>query len=279
MSPATGTVEAGGLFWRWTVDESTSRANGAPLVVLHGLFGSGDNWRSQARSLSEGRVVLVPDMPNHGLSNHTDLTAYHEVADMVWGALDSPELARALPHGTVDRVALLGHSMGGKTAMAMAFARPSAVERLLVADIAPRRYEPRHEEIFRAMEAVAAEGVASRGEADSGMEPMIAEKGVRMFLLKSLVPDGEGRYRWRLNLAGLRRGYADIVDWPYTEERYDGPVHFIAGGRSDYIEPSDMEAILRHFPDNEIETIPEAGHWLHAEARDTFIEIVRNSIS
>ncbi|MCG8480891.1 MAG: alpha/beta fold hydrolase [Spirochaetales bacterium] len=286
MSITTGTVEAGGLFWRWTAGDATDRAAGNPLVILHGLFGSGDNWRSQANSLAEGRIVLVPDMPNHGLSHHTDRTTYVEVADMVWEALGSAELAAALPGGRAVhssgagvRVTLLGHSMGGKAAMAMAFARPRAVERLIVADIAPRRYGPSHDAIFRAMEAVAAGTVAGRGEADRLMEPFVPEKAVRMFLLKSLVPDGAGRYRWRLNLAGLRSGYVNIVDWPYGDERYDGPVRFIAGGRSRYIEPADGEAIERHFPDNEIETIPEAGHWLHAEARDAFIGIVRRNVS
>ena len=284
MSITTGTVEAWGLFWRWTAGDATDRAAGNPLVILHGLFGSGDNWRSQANSLAEGRIVLVPDMPNHGLSHHTDRTTYGEVADTVWEALDSPELAAALPERFTERpagtrVALLGHSMGGKAAMAMAFARPRAVERLLVADIAPRRYEPSHEAIFRAMEAVAVGTVSGRGEADRIMEPFVPEKAVRMFLLKSFASDGAGRYRWRLNLAGLRSGYADIVDWPYGDERYDGPVRFIAGGRSRYIEPADGETIERHFPDHEIETIPEAGHWLHAEARDAFIGIVRRNIS
>ncbi len=279
MSTATGTVEAGGIFWRWIADGATGRAPRSPLVVLHGLFGSGDNWRSQAQSFAEGRIVLVPDMPNHGLSRHTDRATYSEVADMVWNALESPELVAALPDGPTERFTLLGHSMGGKAAMAMAFTRPHAVERLIVADIAPRRYDPTHEDIFRAMAAVAADEVTGRGDADRIMKPFVPEKAVRMFLLKSFVPDGNGRYRWRLNVSGLRRGYADIIDWPYVDERYDGPVRFIAGGRSHYIEPADVEAIERHFPDNEIETIAEAGHWLHAEVRDVFIGIVRRYIS
>jgi pimeloyl-ACP methyl ester carboxylesterase len=171
--------------------------------------------------------------------------------------------------------------MGGKVAMAMAFARPEQVERLIVADIAPRPYPPRHDEIFAAMEAVAKRQVARRGEADTIMEEWIPEKAVRLFLLKSLVPgdgDNDG-YRWQLNLPGLRAGYEAIRDWPFRDESYDGPTLFIAGGRSPYIQAADGEAIQRHFPDHRIETIPGAGHWLHAEARDTFLTVVRGYLS
>tara|TARA_B100000614_G_scaffold206879_1_gene189151 strand:- start:95 stop:937 length:843 start_codon:yes stop_codon:yes gene_type:complete len=274
-------LEVAGLNWRvfgiGGGDTGSGRGTGTPLVVLHGLFGAGDNWRSQAQELASGRPVLVPDMPNHGTSAHTEDMDYAAVAARIWEALDAMPQMIGL---SGESYAILGHSMGGKAAMAMAFARPEATERLIVADIAPRRYPPRHEEIFAAMEAVAAAGVARRGEADRVMEPYIPEKPVRLFLLKSLVPAGDGDgYRWQLNLEGLRRSYDAISDWPFTDERYGGPALFVTGGASPYVSERDHPAISAHFPEARIETIPGVGHWLHAEARDSFVEIVRDFLS
>jgi esterase len=293
-----------GILWRGYGTDGTDGADGAngangsdrrsggasPLVILHGLFGAGDNWRSQAMELAEERPVLVADLPNHGGSDHTDEVAYAAVAARIWRSLDglAASLGVSGPAGVslredsgAPRFVLLGHSMGGKVAMAMAFARPGQVERLIVADIAPRPYPPRHDEIFAAMEAVAAGHVERRGEADAVMEKWIPEKAVRLFLLKSLVPGSDGKegYRWQLNLPGLKTGYEAIRDWPFRDESYDGPTLFIAGGKSPYIQVEDGEAISRHFPDHRIETIPGAGHWLHAEARDAFLDVVRGHLS
>jgi esterase len=279
-----------GIVWR-TYGIDGDFTGKTPMVILHGLFGAGGNWRSQATELGEGRPVFVADLPNHGGSDHTDEVAYSAVAARIWRSLDGlmslpgmpgPEGGRSAGGATdISRIVLLGHSMGGKVAMAMAFARPSGVEQLIVADIAPRQYPPRHDEIFAAMEAVAESAVGRRGEADTIMERWIPEKAVRLFLLKSLVPGGgeNGGYRWQLNLPGLKAGYEAIRDWPFSAETYDGPTLFIAGGKSPYIQVEDGEAISRHFPDHRIETIPGAGHWLHAEARDAFLAVVRGTLS
>lgn len=263
---------AAGIFWRvYRPDEPVA---GTPLVILHGLFGSGDNWRTQARMFAADRPVLVADMPNHGRSLHTDRVAYPDLATALWDSLD--ELAVTAGIG-IDSAAVLGHSMGGKAAMAMAFARPAATAALVVGDIAPREYPRRHDEIFAAMDAVSTARIARRGEADRLMMPYIPEKPVRLFLLKSLVPmeDGDG-YRWQLNLSGLQAAYDDIRAWPFTEARYDGPTLFVTGGASPYVAVADTDAVGYHFPEHRIETIPDAGHWLHAEARDTFVSMVRN---
>lgn len=281
-------IAAGGLWWR-VYGEAISLP---PLVVMHGLFGSGDNWRSQAISLAEDRTVLVCDMPNHGRSEHRNTFDYRALAELLWKAVNEVLFAIGAPE---PPVALLGHSMGGKAAMAMAISDPDRCERLVVADIAPRRYPSSHDAIFAAMEAVAVAGVASRGEADRIMAEHVPQKAIRMFLLKSLVPEGaeaggskdgggtgdRSRYRWRLNRSGLREGYEDIRAWPYegTDASYTGPTLFVVGGASPYIVEEDGSRISHHFPNASIRTIDRAGHWLHAEARDEFVSIVREFFS
>lgn len=282
---------AGGLWWRvYTDGTGESGASTPPLVIMHGLFGSGDNWRSQATALAADRAVLVCDMPDHGRSEHCNTFEYRAVAGLLREALAAALPEIGLPSDSP--VALLGHSMGGKAAMAMALSAPSLCERLVVADIAPRCYPPRHEEIFAAMEAVAAAGADSRGEADRIMAEYIPQKAIRMFLLKSLVPEEgaatptgattpAGRYGWRLNLEGLRAGYEDIRCWPDmgTEVFYDGPTLFVAGGASPYVSEQDRPAIDRLFPRARLHGIAGAGHWLHAEAKDEFVSVVRAFIS
>lgn len=283
MSGAFREVEAGGLFWRVFGSGSGSGSNepaGAgpvPLIILHGLFGAGDNWRSHAEALSGARQILVPDMPNHGRSLHTEDMDFGSVARQVWSAL--AVLTSALEIEP-PAYALLGHSMGGKVAMAMAFQEPHRVERLISADIAPREYPASHHEILTAMAAVAEARIQRRSEADRIMAESIPTKSVRMFLLKSLVRDDVSEaYQWQLNVEGLRRSYDDIRAWPFQDERYEGPTMFIAGGDSPYIRAGDVEAIDRYFPDHHLETIPDVGHWLHVENRDAFLSLVSAFLS
>ena len=262
-----------GIQWRRYGSDS---GKGTPLVIMHGLFGSGDNWRSQARALAgEGRTVYVADMPNHGDSLHTDRFTYPEIARLLWQSLDGI----AAP----ESVQLLGHSMGGKAAMAMALQRPHRTDHLIVVDIAPRVYPPRHGGILAGMQAVVEAAPPSRGEAERLLASSIPEKPVRLFLLKSLVP-GEpegGGYRWKLNLDGIRRCYEAISDWPYERgaEVHPGQALFVRAGASPYISDKDEDLIREFFPGARVETIAGAGHWVHAEQRECFLTSVRGAIS
>ncbi len=272
----------GGIRWRryyGEADASGSDAGGiSPLVILHGLFGSGDNWQSQARSLSgrgnASRTVLVPDLPNHGDSFHTDSFTYPDQARVLWDAL--PGVLERCDLSPDTDLELLGHSMGGKIVMAMTLERPHRVSRLVVVDILPRVYAPRHEAILRGMRAVTEGAPPNRKAAERILERWIPEKAVRLFLLKSLAPDPEsGPYRWKLNLEGITRCYDAISDWPYREGRYDGPVLFVRGALSPYIGDAPEGEIHRFFPRAVVTTVSDAGHWVHAEQRDAFLSVVR----
>ena len=275
------TLCVAGVRWRRYGPEA---GDGTPLVIMHGLFGSGDNWRSQARALAgvgpgsgpgSGRTVYVADMPNHGESLHTERCSYPEIARLIWQSLDRMD--------ATERVQLLGHSMGGKAAMAMALERPRRTERLVVVDIAPRVYPPRHEGIFTGMQAVAEAAPASRGEAERLLSRFIPEKPVRLFLLKSLVPGptDHGGYRWKLNLDGIRRCYRMISDWPYESgtDHYPWQALFIRAGASPYVTDEDEDVIREFFPEARIATIAGAGHWVHAEQREQFLSVVREAVS
>lgn len=240
--------------------------HGIPLVILHGLFGGGDNWATIARTLSEEQPVYAPDLPNHGASPHTDRFDYREVAEDVYHWLREVGL---------DRVKLLGHSMGGKIAMSLALQYPDLVDSLIVADIAPKSYPPRHGREFDAMEAVRDAGAKDRRAADAVLAERIENRAIRAFLLKNYRELADGSYGWRFNLDGVRGEYEKISAWPEHRGRYEGPTLLIRGARSPYVEPGDEEVVQRLFPKVRMATIEDAGHWLHAERRDEFLALVR----
>ena len=238
---------------------------GLVVVLLHGLFGSGANLGALARSLRESFLVYSPDLPNHGRSP--------------W--LDGPELpgmARVLHHWMaaegIGRAHLVGHSLGGKVAMQLALSHPDRVRSLVVADIAPVDYPPRHDSVFAALQAVAATRCESRQAAAEVMAGHIQESGVIQFLLASLQSVGGGAYRWRFNLDGLRVDYPALCEAPSSAGSYQGPVCFIKGSESDYILEEHREGILSRFPGAQLKVIPGCGHWLHAEKPEMFNRLV-----
>lgn len=244
--------------------------SGRPLIILHGLFGSGDNWRSPAKDFAPHARVILVDMPNHGASPHTDDMHYLVMADAVRELIEHLELGPAV---------LLGHSMGGKVAMALALTQPELVRGLIVADIAPRSYMPRHTQIIAAMQEVAGATVSSRSEAEEILAAHIPSKSVRAFLLKSFRPQEGGGYGWSLNIDAIAECYEHLISWPAMEGRYEGPVLFIGGGKSDYVDPDDIDDIQALFPHAALESIDDAGHWLHVEQRETFTELVIDFLS
>ena len=246
--------------------EAVGYGEGPPLAILHGLFGSGRNWAGVAQRLGAHHRVLALDLRNHGASPWADTMDYAEMAE---------DVRRALHASGHRRFALLGHSMGGKVAMVLALAHGAEVERLVVVDIAPVAYQPRHLAYVRAMCALHLGAITRRAEADARLAPAVGDAAERAFLLQNLVLDG-GEARWRLNLAAIERAMPGLVGFPALPPgaAYAGAALFAAGGRSDYLRPEHEPEIRRLFPNARIARIADAGHWLHAEEPQAFLDIV-----
>lgn len=245
--------------------------SGRPLVILHGLFGCADNWHTLARRMEGKRRLIAADLRNHGRSPHSDEFTFPAMAADVQELLDELDLGRA---------DILGHSLGGKVAMELALEHPERVERLIVVDIAPKRYAPHHVELKDAMLALDLSRVSSRREAERELAKRVENRSVRLFLLKNLTVGEDGSYRWQLNLEGINRSFHE-TGAPIAEgRRFDGPTLFLRGGRSGYIElPEDEALIHRLFPQAEMNTIDGATHWVHAERPDAVIEAIEGFLS
>ena len=245
-----------------------SFGHGAALIVLHGLFGSGTNWRSLARGLSDGCTVHLLDLRNHGRSPHADSMNYPEMAN---------DLRAYMDEQGIEAAAILGHSMGGKVAMYFALNAPGRVTHLVVVDIAPVSTAFDHLPYIRAMQALTLGNIESRGDASQKLAAEIPDLGLRQFLLQNLVREKEA-WRWRLNLDALRGNMRALQDFPIdgTDNRYLGPVLLVRGERSDYVAESHRPAVERRFPAAEIVTISEAGHWVHADQPVQFLTAVRS---
>lgn len=239
---------------------------GPPLAILHGLFGSGRNWAGIAQHLAANHRVIALDLRNHGASAWADAMDYPAMAE------DVQETLVALGH---RRFALLGHSMGGKTAMTLSLAHPDAVERLVVVDIAPVAYPPRHLPYVKAMRAIDLMGVKRRAELDGALAAAVPAPAERAFLLQNLVFD-DGKARWRINLEAIENAMPDLVGFPTPPSGgiYRKPTLFIAGGRSDFVQPAHEPAIRRLFPEARILRVETAGHWVHAEQPQAFLAAV-----
>lgn len=241
---------------------------GDVLIILHGLFGMLDNWQSHAREWAESRRVILVDQRNHGHSPHTHSHTYE---DMVG------DLIELMDDLGIDRADVLGHSMGGKTAMLAAQMYPERVRKLIVADIAPRKYPLRHQQILEGLNNVPEE-LAKRTDAEQYLEPFIDEPGVRAFLMKSLYWKEKGRLAFRFNLPILER-YIEDIGGETAIGRFFDPALFIYGGASGYITESDKEEISFLFPEAVFYEIPNAGHWLHAEEPELFRSVVEDFLN
>lgn len=240
---------------------------GDPIIILHGLFGMLDNWQTIAKKLSEDYWVFIIDQRNHGKSPHLDGLSYSLMAE---------DLQKFMEQQWIPKAHIIGHSMGGKTAMQFAFDYPDMVDKLVVVDIAPSANAPGHQLIFDALFSVDLQKLENRGTADDTLAVKIEEFGVRQFLLKNLTRNKEGGYRWKMNLATIFKNYENILAAVTTDQSYDGASLFIKGGASAYIQQREIEVINQLFTDVTIETVEEAGHWVHADAPDILLEKVKN---
>jgi esterase len=244
---------------------------GPRVLLMHGLFGQGKNWTSIAKALSDRARVIMVDLPNHGRSGWTESVTYPQMAVTV---------AEVLGKYDDEPLNVVGHSMGGKVAMAMALLEPRLVERLVVADIAPVRYEriSSFADYVTGMRAVDLSRITTRAEADARLQPYVPDEVVRSFLLQNLRRDPESAtgWRWQMNLSLLGAELADLGDWPELHTApFRGPVLWVAGGNSDYITPEYAPAMRALFPRTQLFTIKNAGHWVHSEQPEVFIAVLR----
>ena len=242
---------------------------GEPIIILHGLFGSLDNWQTLGKKLAENYLVYLVDLRNHGKSPHSDSFSYLEMAN---------DIAELIDDENLTDVNLIGHSMGGKTAMTFSTEFPHILKSLTVVDIAPKKYPPHHDEILDALFSLNLDEITSRREADTEMQKKISVDGTRLFLLKNLDRKKEGGYEWKMNLDMLSKEVNSVIDITPIPFPISIPTLFIRGGNSAYIHDSDFEEIERLFPNSEIETIENAGHWVHAEKPQELLDLILNFI-
>jgi len=240
---------------------------GPPLLILHGLLGSGANWHTLSRRVFAPKfTVYAVDLRNHGRSPHSDRFDYPSmVADLE---------ALAGRQGLAS-IRVLGHSMGGKVAMNFALENPSLVHRLVVVDIAPRSYPRTHENLLDVLRAVDLSTVESRNAVEQQLAAGIASRGVRQFLLKNLTYDSDTqKYEWQVNLDAIADQYDRINEKVGNTWTFEGPALFVRGEDSDYIRDEDLDDILHLFPVARLESVRDAGHWVHADNPEAFGRVV-----
>ena len=234
---------------------------GPPLVLLHGLFGSLDNWRTIVNQLAPHFQVLALDQRNHGRSFHSPQMDYPLMARDLFDFLERQGLARA---------SLLGHSMGGKTAMEFALRYPDRLDRLIVVDIAPRAYSPRHRQVLDALLSLDLAACITRQQLDAALAPAIPGEVTRQFLLKSVERNAHGAFRWRMNLQAIANNYGRLCESLGPDRACARPALFIRGGQSDFLLRDDFDSIRPLFPQAQFQTLAQAGHWVHADAPRPF---------
>lgn len=245
---------------------STILGEGTPMLILHGFLGMSDNWKTLGKEFADsGFQVHLIDQRNHGRSPHSEDFNYLLMARDIKEYCDTHHLEGCI---------LLGHSMGGKTAMLTATQFPHIVEKLVVADIAPKYYAPHHQQILEGLEAVDRASLSSRGEAEELLSKYVKEEGVRLFLLKNLYWKSKGKLALRFNLESLVKNVENVGEALPDNAVFPKPALFLRGGNSNYITSEDIPLIKSHFPKAEVETIPNVGHWLHAENKDAFFTAV-----
>ena len=243
---------------------SKIEGTGKPLLIIHGFLGMSDNWKSYASLYAEvGFQTHILDLRNHGRSFHSDEFSYDLMAK---------DVLEYCKENNLEKVAIIGHSMGGKVAMLFATEHPEMVDKLVVADIGPKFYAPHHQDILAGLNAVDFSIKPSRTDIEETLYPFIPDFGTRQFLMKNLYWKEPGQLDFRFNLKVFNEKI-DVVGTSLSEDAlFENPTLFIRGGNSKYILDTDLSEIKRHFPNFELVTIPNVGHWLHAENPKLFFE-------
>jgi esterase len=246
--------------------------SGFPLIILHGLFGSLDNWQTIAKKLAEHFHVFIVDQRNHGKSPHTAEFDYDLLVD---------DLAQFMQQHGITKAHLLGHSMGGKTVMAFALKRPELVEKLIVADIAPTAYGDKHSNVFNAIFATDAGNKTTREEVQEILRQKLDnDETTVQFLMKGLTRNEDGKgFAWKFNVQSLHNNYEEVSGQVLGGKPFAGKTLFIKGSRSNYINAGNYGEIEALFPKNELTEIKDAGHWVHAEKPAEFTQTVLNFLS
>ena len=247
------------LFYRET-------GHGQPLIILHGLFGSSDNWMSIAKAIEDHYTCIIPDLRNHGQSPKSIDWNYSVMVD---------DLLLLIQKLGLNSTYMLGHSMGGKLAMKFSLFNPSYVSKLVVADISPRHYPVHHQVILEGLNSMDLQEIKSRKEADEALSPFVPEPGVRAFLLKNLGRDEQGDFFWKINLDVITNSIEEVGEAVSEGLEFDHPTLFMRGEKSKYISDGDFEEAKLIFPNSSLETIGNAGHWLHSEKPKEFVKVLR----
>ncbi len=239
---------------------------GAPLIILHGLFGFSDNWQTIAKKLGDECLVITPDLRNHGRSPHVPTHSYPEMA---------ADLKAFLEARWIFNTDLIGHSMGGKVAMQTALNYPDLIDRLVVIDIDPGKADDNQSSIFEALVSMDLSKMASRQDAEAYLSDRIHDYGTRQFLLKNITREENGTFTWKMNLPVLWKHYPNILA-PVTGEPFEKPTLFVRGERSTYIKDAEIPFIKSLFPNAQVVTIEGAGHWVHADQPAALLEVLRD---
>jgi esterase len=239
--------------------------SGPAVIILHGLFGTLDNWQTIARMLGEHFTVFILDQRNHGRSPHSDVMNYEAMAEDLRLFMET--------HGIYE-AHIIGHSMGGKVAMQFALYYPDFVKKLVVLDIVPKKYAGGHEDIFKALMGLDLAVMKTRDEVQTYlMAKLEGDLSEVLFLMKDLTRTPEGSFEWKMNLPVLNANYPTLMDAVYGAD-FMGPTLFVRGSKSHYVQDSDMPLILELFPEAELDTIEGAGHWIHADKPHELLEVL-----
>lgn len=233
------------------------------LLILHGLFGQSDNFATLSKQFAEFYTVHAIDLRNHGRSFHSDDMSFDVMSD---------DILNYLNHHQIETCYLLGHSLGGRSVIEFSYKHPEKIDKLIVADMAPKAYPPHHQGIIKALNSVDFDKVEKRSDVEETLKQYIPDIGTRQFLLKNVYHAENGKYAFRFNLKTLTDSYDGMVGGNLTDGIFEKPTLFLRGAKSNYVLDEDFDLIRKHFPQVEIQTISNSGHWVHAENPQEFFQ-------